>query len=619
MSSLSSHIDNVDLEVDGSVKRFRRFRQSTKATDDGKHDAHEHDPLRRETSVQLGQHTPGGSEKQMYDADYANSLPQPSSSTTTKAWKVLSAQVVPPSSFDEPRHFYPRVLNAHLHPMVGAFQRLGNVRIASRYCHLNPKVDEKKLLAVLNQGSSLFRWSGADLFNVTNLSGNRQMIVIETNSSPSGQKSMPLPVDSEEQQDGYHKLMKHCFFPNVAEHASTLPTGALAVIYDKNDMEALGYASAMATIGEEDVYACKYYSEDPNPPIRWFNKVMHVRMPRPQPAAPLTPPHSSSSTSTASASSSPSLSSKSLSPVLPMREHVCRYAVVHAEGDDWVPIRAAFRYVTQRPWSRIPLSSRTLIMNPVIACLAGGRNKMAADKAYEFFNKEIVDSGLAVRVPETIRDVSKEEVPLWVKSMGGKAVVKVPYSNAGQGVFTILNEDELNAFMAMDSRYDKYIVQSLVGHSNWSSNTHKGTYYHTGTIPNAKNKSYVADLRMMICSTPQGYMPLAVYARRAEMPLEAKLENTCDSWQMLGTNLSIKKEDGGWDTDTNRLLLMDSKDFNKLGLGTDDLIDAYVQTVLATTAIDKLSQRMINDKGDFDFDLFASLNADVALLEEIVL
>ena len=54
--------------------------------------------------------------------------------------------------------------------------------------------------------------------------------------------------------------------------------------------------------------------------------------------------------------------------------------VLSAE-DQWVPIRAAVRYVTQRPWNRIPPLARTAILNPVIACLAGGRNKLLAAKA----------------------------------------------------------------------------------------------------------------------------------------------------------------------------------------------------------------------------------------------
>lgn len=57
---------------------------------------------------------------------------------------------------------------------------------------------------------------------------------------------------------------------------------------------------------------------------------------------------------------------------------------------------------------------------------------MMAAKAYEFFNAELADSGLHVRVPETINNVTKNEIPLWLDSMGGHAVVKVPYSNAGK-------------------------------------------------------------------------------------------------------------------------------------------------------------------------------------------
>lgn len=54
------------------------------------------------------------------------------------------------------------------------------------------------------------------------------------------------------------------------------------------------------------------------------------------------------------------------------------------------------------------------------------------------------------------------------------------------------------------------------------------------------------------------------------------------SWDYLGTNLSFKLDDDTWSTETNRLLLMDTRDFNRLGVGTDDLIDAYIQVPSAT-------------------------------------
>ena len=103
-------------------------------------------------------------------------------------------------------------------------------------------------------------------------------------------------------------------------------------------------------------------------------------------------------------------------------------------------MRAAFRYVTQRPWTRIPPVTRTAMLNPVLTCLAGGRNKMLAAKAYDLLSAELAPTGLVVRTPETIWDVALAEVPLWVQRMGGVAVVKVPYSNAGQGVYTIASQ-----------------------------------------------------------------------------------------------------------------------------------------------------------------------------------
>lgn len=94
-------------------------------------------------------------------------------------------------------------------------------------------------------------------------------------------------------------------------------------------------------------------------------------------------------------------------------------------------------------------------MNQIISCLAGGRNKMMAARAYDFYNSELVDTGLSVRTPETINNVTRGEIPLWIHSMGGHAVLKVPYSNAGQGVYTITNNDELGNFLSQDHHYDK--------------------------------------------------------------------------------------------------------------------------------------------------------------------
>jgi hypothetical protein len=141
--------------------------------------------------------------------------------------------------------------------------------------------------------------------------------------------------------------------------------------------------------------------------------------------------------------------------------------------------------------------------------------------------------------------------------------------------------------------------------------------YHVGTVPNKRNETYVADVRMMVNSTPNGMRPLAIYARRARKPLADSLQAGGDSWDMLGTNLSIKQEDGSFQSDSSRLMMMDRRDFNKLGLGIDDLIEGYIQTLLSVVAIDKMAINLINQKGRFKTRLFQSLNQDLALINEL--
>jgi hypothetical protein len=63
---------------------------------------------------------------------------------------------------------------------------------------------------------------------------------------------------------------------------------------------------------------------------------------------------------------------------------------------------------------------------------------------------------------------------------------------------------------------------------------------------------------------------------------------------------------------------MDRRDFNKLGLGLDDLIEAYIQSVLSTIAIDRMAKKLINSKGQFRIKLFSSMNDDPFLLNEIL-
>lgn len=472
------------------------------------------------------------------------------------------AGLIQPDSFEMDKHYYHKVMNAQPHILVSYFMNMSKERIVERYCHLNPLIDADYLMSLIEYKPKYIYWTGTDLFHVTTAEGNRRMIVIETNSSPSGQKSMPILNDNQE-MGGYKRLLEESFLPLIKSRR--LPAGNLAVVYDKNYIEASGYAAVLAELTGEEVYLASYFTGDDRPGVRFNNGVMEVR----------------------------------------------------DFQDSWKPIRAAFRYVTQKPWNRIPVYTKTFIYNPIIACLAGGRNKLIAAKAYDLFNSKLENHGLKIFTPETIMNVNMREIPLWVNKFGGHAVVKNPYSNAGQGVYTITNKEELALFMSKEHHYKNFIVQSLVGNYQWSTISSEGKFYHVGTIPNKRKEIYVSDLRFMIAATPAGFKPIAMYARKAKAPLSIALDDSLKSWDMLGTNLSIKLPDG-WGSDVSRLKLMDRRDFNTLGLSLDNLIEGYIQSLISTIALDKMAVNLISGKNKLRKKLFSSLNPDPILMEEII-
>lgn len=468
-----------------------------------------------------------------------------------------------PGQFETERHFYPRAQNAQMHALVSSFMRMPLTSMVLRYSHLHPAVDREALSAIMTTEPRVLHWSGSDILNVSSADGIKRKLVIETNSCPSGQKSFPL-INDDDEEGGYRQVLENTFLPLIKSSLRKAEPGAiLAVIYDKNETESSGYAQVMANLTGQPTYLIPAHHDDPERFLAIHDRELYAKLP---------------------------------------------------EGERRVA--CAWRYVTQRPWTRLPFNLKTPILNPIAACLAGGRNKAMAAKAFEMENGDLRDTGLEIEAPETYTNVSRDMVPLIVKQFGGKAVVKIPYLNAGQGIFTIVNQAELDAFMESSSDYDEYVVQQLVGNVHWSSTSRRGKLFHIGTIPNAKGHIYAFDLRMMISWQKDQYRPVAMYARRARKPLEQELDAGTSSWSVLGTNLS-RKDETGWTTEPNRLLMMDRRDFSKLGLGIDDLIDAYVQAVLCHRAIDRLGQQLVKRGGGFRRELFKSLIHDPSLLAEI--
>ena len=114
---------------------------------------------------------------------------------------------------------------------------------------------------------------------------------------------MPLR-DEHDDLGGYRRLIERTLKPVVEKHcANTFSEGHLAVVYDKNEMEAGGYAKVIADVFNENVLLVTLYEKDAaDPAIQWRDGIMYAR----------------------------------------------------TDENKWLPVRCAFRYVTQRPWSRFP-------------------------------------------------------------------------------------------------------------------------------------------------------------------------------------------------------------------------------------------------------------------------
>ena len=172
------------------------------------------------------------------------------------------------------------------------------------------------------------------------------MIIVESNSCPSGQKSMPL-VDDNNKLGGYKTILEYCF-KEVLNNELDRSLGGLAVIYDQNKMESIGFCTALAELSGEQVWLAQCF-EDERPETavcKWEDQLLYVK----------------------------------------------------DSMEQWHPIRACLRYVTQRPWKRIPINAKTKVINPIISCIAGGRNKIMAVHAYNSLNSTLQNTGLGKQI-----------------------------------------------------------------------------------------------------------------------------------------------------------------------------------------------------------------------------
>ena len=151
---------------------------------------------------------------------------------------------------------------------------------------------------------------GADLMKVTDEQNKEKMVVIEINSCPSGSKYMPF--DKINSEGGAFEFIIEKTFKRLVNEKTHPSSGGLAVISDKNPLDCLGYAMTMAKVMKEKVWLIEEYKER-KCPLMWKNGIMYVK----------------------------------------------------DDQSEWQPIRACFKYFTQKPWTKFPINSKTFIFNNV--------------------------------------------------------------------------------------------------------------------------------------------------------------------------------------------------------------------------------------------------------------
>ena len=62
--------------------------------------------------------------------------------------------------FKKENHFYPKVVNAKMHPLVASFFKMSNESIVTRYKQMNPDVNVDALRKLLAYKPKYFKWAG---------------------------------------------------------------------------------------------------------------------------------------------------------------------------------------------------------------------------------------------------------------------------------------------------------------------------------------------------------------------------------------------------------------------------------------------------------------------------
>jgi len=234
------------------------------------------------------------------------------------------------------------------------------------------------------------------------------------------------------------------------------------------------------------------------------------------------------------------------------------------------PLRGGLRYLHLNPWELLPPNAEGVFVNGTDVDLAGGRDKIAAHHAFTLFNDRYARRGLAIHTPPT-RIVERDEP---APRSDRLVVRKVPHGNSGIGVDFVPSSTPAGY---------RHLEQQLLLPPG-----HEVDDYPPLRPLVAGGERYVYDLRVVIGGTRRGFVPLMMYARRARRPLrDLRSLDPAVLDDFLKVNIARVARHGSIVLEEERLTLPDAAGAASLGLSRDQLVDAVVQSILATIAVDR--------------------------------
>jgi hypothetical protein len=218
-------------------------------------------------------------------------------------------------------------------------------------------------------------------------------------------------------------------------------------------------------------------------------------------------------------------------------------------------------------WKLLPDDVAGTFINSGRVARRGGRNKLAAQWAFERWNAEHAGDGLRVPIPRGRIARTLGEVEAARRELGGAVVTKVPHLNSARGIDFVARDQPTPALRL------PVLVQELLEPAGLA----------TARIDGGR---HVFDLRVVVASDQRGFRPLMLRSRRAARPIEA-LGGPGDLRDCLVVNTSIYEGSRCVGQDTERNILIDDDGWATLGLSAHDWRRVIVIAMLATAAVDR--------------------------------